>query len=198
MCAKHSGNSTTAGRDKATTVDCFQILQLPRAPWFDEGVARDQFQRLAAAVHPDSGHANGDAFVALNHAWTVLKSPTSRLRHYLELEHPEALAAASPNPAVSADLFMDVAGIQQEAAAVASKLSAAQSPLARAVLEGARASVRAKLDAISACVGSEITALHQRLQSAEQTPAALAACLGELVFLEKWAAQLRERALALA
>jgi curved DNA-binding protein CbpA len=179
-------------------VDCFQILQLPRAPWLDEDAARDQFQRLAATVHPDAAQGNSSAFVALNHAWQVLKAPTSRLRHYLELEYPETLAAAAPNPAISGDLFMDVAGIQQEAASLASKLAAAQSPLARAVLEGARVKTRAKLDSVSERVGNEIAAIHERIQTPNAAPAALAACLGELVFLEKWAAQLRERAVALS
>lgn len=179
-------------------MDCFQLLQLPRAPWLNEDVARDQFQRLAATVHPDSGHADPSAFVALNHAWQVLKAPTSRLRHFLELEHPDALASAAPNPAISGDLFMDVASVQQEAAAVASKLAGAQSPLARAVLEATRAKTSANLDSISKRVGNEIAAIHQRLQTPGATPTILAACLGELVFLEKWATQLRERALALA
>lgn len=179
-------------------MDCFQILQIPRAPWIDEAATRDQFQRMAGAVHPDAGHSNPEAFVALNHAWQTLKSPTTRLRHFLELEHPEVLAAAPSHPAISGDLFMEVAAAQQEATSVCGKLAAAQSPLTRAVLESARAACKKRIDGVSAKVAAEIGAIHLRVQAKEQTPTALAACLGELVFLEKWAAQLREKALGLA
>lgn len=179
-------------------MDYFQILQVPRAPWLDEAVVRDQFQRLAGAVHPDSGNPSSEAFVALNQAWQTLKSPTARLRHYLELEHPEALAAAPSHPAISGDLFMEVAGAQQEATSVAAKLAAAQSPLTRAVLESARSAGKRRIDGVNAKVVAEIGAIHLRIQAQDQTPATLAAYLGEMVFLEKWAAQLREKALGLA
>lgn len=176
-------------------MDCFAILQLPRSPWLDEAVVRDQFQRLAATVHPDAGHTDPAAFVALNHAWQTLRSPTSRLRHYLELEHPETLAKLPQNTA--ADLFMDVAAAQQEAAAVASKLSTATSPLTRALLESARSSAKARLNSVLAKITAKVSAVHQQLQSGTLESAPLSACLSELVFLEKWSGQLRERALLL-
>src|SRR5687767_12320529 len=89
--------------------DCFQLLELPRQPWLDEDRVREQFQRLAGAAHPDGASGDNAQFVALNQAWQTLRSPTARLRHYLELAHPEVLPPAGTSSAVSADLFMDIA-----------------------------------------------------------------------------------------
>src|SRR5688572_4435679 len=122
--------------------DCFQLLELPRQPWLDEDVVRAQFQRLAGAAHPDGQQGDNAQFVALNQAWQTLRSPTTRLRHFLEITHPEALQHATSNPAASADLFMDIAEAQQRANAIAARLAEAKSPLARAVLEPERLAAR--------------------------------------------------------
>jgi hypothetical protein len=178
-------------------VDCFQLLELPRRPWLDEKEVRAQFQRLAGAAHPDGQQGNNAQFVALNQAWQTLRSPTTRLRHYLELTDPEALQNTASSPAVSADLFMEIAEAQQRANAIAARWAEAKSPLARAILEPERMATRKQLEALASKVAEESNRLHRQLQADAHLPAQLAAALSQLIFLEKWSGQLRERLVAL-
>lgn len=179
------------------SVDHFAILGVPRCPWLDEALVRDQFQRRAAILHPDGAASESAEFIALNSAWQCLRSPTARLRHYLELEHPEVLQSPPGTAPVSGDLFMQVAEAQQQAGVVSARFADAKIPLARALLEPQRVTTRALVDAVAARVAAQIAALHQRVQAPDATSADLAECLGHLAFLEKWSAQLRERAFAL-
>jgi hypothetical protein len=178
--------------------DYFALLALPRRPWLEEEQVRENFQRLAASAHPDGSGGDNARFVALNEAWQTLRSPMSRLRHYLELTAPELLPHPGSQPAANADLFMEIAEAQQCAGAVAGRLAAAKSPLARALLEPEKAAARERLESLAAQVARETAVIHEVLREGAAPPAALATALGQLVFFEKWSAQLRERLLALA
>lgn len=179
------------------TFDAFEVLQLPRHSWLDEERVREQFQKLAAEAHPDGGHGSESRFVALNEAWQILRSPTARLRHYLELTSPGVLASREPAAPTNADLFMEIAEAQQRATAVAAKLADAKSPLSRAVLEPERLTSRQQLEALHVKVAEETALLHGRIKDANATAAELGNVLKQLVFLEKWSAQLRERLVGL-
>jgi hypothetical protein len=172
-----------------TPVDAFSRLQLAPAPWLDPGVLTGTFQRLAAVAHPDAG-GSADDFSALNEAWRTLRDPASCLRHYLELQHPGALALNPPPPPELGDLFMDIAAARRAHTDLRAKEEAASSPIARAVL----APARAKLDATLAAIRQRVsTALDSAMEEIRSTPppARLAEIHTRLVFLEKWSAQLR-------
>ena len=179
-------------------LDYFALLELPRQPWLEEDAVRAQFQRLAATAHPDGGGGDGARFVALNEAWQALRSPTNCLRHYLELTNPESLQATGAMAGTHGDLFMEIAEAQQRAAAVASRLAEARAPLARAILETERIAARERLEQLTSRVSEQTKAIHRQLRGDSPTPAELASALNQLVFLEKWNNQLRERLLALS
>ena len=177
--------------------DYFQVLQVPRGPWLDESVLRESFQRLAAVAHPDLAGGSNARFAELNAAWQTLREPAARLRHYLELEHPETLSALQHTPTELSELFMDIADKQQTASRLLAELGNATSPLARALLEPRRVALRKQIQALAVQIAEQTGAIHGALQGDALAPAGLAAGLNQLVFLDKWAEQVRETALAL-
>jgi hypothetical protein len=178
-------------------LDCFKILQMPRQPWLEEAEVRDRFHQLAASAHPDVAAGSTGEFADLNHAWQTLRSPASRLRHYLELEYPTQPPAAPFTVPASPDLFMQVSELKQTANALVSERSESKSPLARALLEPRRLALLQAAEHLESAVAGEIAAVHQRIQRPQPSLESLTEALNELVFLEKWGAQLRETRLAL-
>src|SRR2546430_2129411 len=81
--------------------------------------------KMDAERHPDAAGGDGAAFTELNAAWQALREPAGCLRHFLELEHPDALGSAGQTPAELADLFMDIAAFRQAVQNFAAKYSPA-------------------------------------------------------------------------
>ena len=178
-------------------VDHFAVLGIPRAAWVDGEELKARFHKLSAERHPDAAGGDGAAFTELNAAWQALREPAGCLRHFLELEYPNALAAAGQTPAELADLFMDIAAFRQVAQKFAAKYSVATSPLTKAVLEAERIALRTRLDALAADVATHTAQSIATLRSAATQPSQLATLLASLVFLAKWTAQLEELRLGL-
>ena len=178
-------------------LDCFRTLQLPRRPWLDEAAVRDRFHQLAADVHPDVAEGSAGEFADLNQAWQTLRSPASRLRHFLELEHPDQLHPTQFTVPKDPELFMQVSELQHTAKALASELTESKSPLSRALLEPRRLKLLQMIERLGTEVAGQIAAVHRVIQSPHPTPESLASALNELIFLEKWNGQLRESHLAM-
>ena len=180
--------------DHFAVLDHFTVLGVPRATWVDAEELKSCFHRLSAERHPDAAGGDGTAFTELNAAWQALREPAGCLRHFLELEHPDALAKASTAtaPTELADLFMDIASLRQAAQKFGAKFDAASSPLIKAMLEPERVTLRTH----TAALASDIEARTGQITSALRTnllkPQQLAASLASLVFLGKWSALLAE------
>lgn len=177
--------------------DHFAVLGLPRAPWVDVEELKTRFHKLGGERHPDVSGGDGAAFSELNAAWQALREPAGCLRHFLELEHPDALATVGQPPAELAGLFMDIAAFRQAAQKFIAKYSAATSPLARAVLEPERLAFRARHDGLASDAGARTAQCLSTLRRDTPQPEQLAALLSSLVFLAKWNAQLAELRLSL-
>src|SRR5688572_12200564 len=106
--------------------DYFALLDEPRRPWLDSDSLKQKFLTLSTSAHPDRVHTATPTekefanrrFSDLNAAFTCLREPKDRLRHLLELElgaKPKDLQEIPPDPA---DLFLEIAGLRQEAIAV--------------------------------------------------------------------------------
>lgn len=179
-------------------MDHFAVLGIARAPWVDAEELKSRFHSLSAQQHPDAG-GSADAFAKLNSAWQALREPAGCLRHFLELEHPGTLAAASSAqaPAELAGLFMDIAAFRQASQTFAAKFAAASSPLTKALLEPKRIALRAKLDLLAAELTNRNARISSTLRDNSATPQQLASALASLVFLSKWSALLSELRLGL-
>lgn len=180
--------------------DHFAILDQPRRPWLDDAALKDAFHRATALQHPDVAGGSGEEAAALNAAYTVLRDPAARLRHLLELEWPEVASAPAGIASELGDLFGKIAALRQAGAALAKKETAAQSPLARALLAGERAGQKSALGGVLAALADGEDAAREELRSIDAnwdtrdktTHAALIALQQRLAFLAKWQAYLRE------
>jgi len=173
-------------------MDHFAVLGIPRAAWVDAGKLKSRFHKLSAERHPDASGGDNAAFTELNAAWQALREPAGCLRHFLELEHPDALASAGQTPAELADLFMDIAAFRQAAQKFAAKYSTATSPLTKAVLEAERVGLRTRLVALTANIEARTEQSLATLRSDATLPSQLATLLASLVFLAKWSTPLAE------
>jgi curved DNA-binding protein CbpA len=180
--------------------DHFAILTQPRRPWLDDEPLKEAFHRATAQQHPDAAGGSGENASALNAAYAVLRNPAARLRHLLDLEWPGAAPAQSAIVPALADLFGKIAELRQAGAALAKKASAAQTPIARALLAGDQAAHRRALEGTLAELAAAETAAYDDLRGIDAQWAArdaktrhqLAGLQQRFAFLAKWQAQLRE------
>ena len=184
-------------RELLGVTDHFAALGVARSSWLDADELKDRFHRLGAQHHPDAPGGSGPAFTDINAAWQTLREPAKCLRHYLELEHPGAIATAGPIPTELADLFMDIAAFRSAAQRFAARLAAASSPLARALLEPERLTLRAQLEKLTVTVAGRTSSLLAALRRADATPPYLADLLASLTYLGNWSAHLAETRLDL-
>jgi hypothetical protein len=186
--------------------DGFALLGLPRRAILSVDEVRAAFQRSGAENHPDNATDAADrtrrtaAFTALNDAHAVLGSLPRRLRHLLELEHPEL--AASRSGAVMdrgiMELFSAVGAAMQAANAVQRKRRNAGTALAKALLAKEEMQARETVEAATRQVEAARQALEAELLQMDAARAAgqsdgpqLGSCAARAGFLEKWQAQLR-------
>jgi curved DNA-binding protein CbpA len=181
--------------------DAFALFDLPRQPWLDATELRNEFHRRSATAHPDAG-GDADQFARLNAAHQTLREPATRLRHLLELESPETLAAPQQIPPPLADRFMRVAAVRQSCAAFLAKHRATTSPLALALLASEHTEQIHALEAALADLATAHTDSLARLRASaadwQSHLSEIAMLQAEFSYLEKWTAQLRESQLALA
>ncbi len=185
------------------TPDFFALLGEPRRPWLDPEALKETFHRLSRTAHPDQQGTEDADFARLNQAQATLRESKTRLRHLLELEHPEIkLSGPSNVPAALADLFVGVHGLLAEADAVLTKKAAASSALAKALLAREEFAAREKvehvlkqLDALQADATAALQAFDA-LWTAARPPDAATTLLGlyrRFAYLSRWSEQLRER-----
>ena len=183
--------------------DHFSVLHQLRRPWLDAEALKEEFHREAAAHHPDvNGGEGASRFVALNAAYSALREPAARLRHFLELEAPDRLSPSQVIPAALGDLFMKVAELRQTIQAHRKKESAALSALGVSLLAQDRLDLAIKVKAIhDELVLGENGAIHQLRQADsdwDKNPRPsdifdrLGALYHQLVYLAKWLSQITE------
>ena len=167
----------------------FAIFNIAPSAHLDLSEIEDQYKQLAANHHPDKG-GDKDTFDEINQAYQILTSPAKRLKSYLsamEIEH-------DPRGTVGnelMDLFMQVASLVQSSEAFIRKKQAAQSALAKALLEPESMSTQSQIskliNQIESAEADQLSALEQ-----DNTGPQLSQIARNLAFLEKWRAQLQQ------
>jgi curved DNA-binding protein CbpA len=114
--------------------DAFALLGLPRRPYLDEEQLTASYLTLAKSLHPDSPGGDADKFAGAKKAFELLKDPSRRLRHLIELETGQPPKQVAPT--IAAALFTDVCAATEAARVVIAKAAALKSPLARALVVG--------------------------------------------------------------
>jgi curved DNA-binding protein CbpA len=155
--------------------DAFSALGFVRRPWLDADEVRANFQRLAAIAHPDRTGSAAD-FAELTRAYGILREPTPRLRHFLELERVQP---ATGIPADLIEWFPRVANVLK------------QSPAEQQTVEATLTELNGLRDAALA----RVREIDRDLGTSDFDE--LSILLSRLVFLDKWTTQLGEALLAL-
>jgi DnaJ-domain-containing protein 1 len=188
-------------------IDHFAALSEPRRPWLDLEKLKNRFHILAAARHPDTNAANdADPFASLNKSYSVLRDPAARLRHLLELEYPDALAASVQIPADLAEHFMQTAAQQRALRAVAGPRDESAPALMKAVREQKRTATQAEAKATLATLEKEYERAIVEVQeldalwslAAAPVVVRLAQLQIRLAYLGHWIGDLREALLELS
>jgi hypothetical protein len=122
--------ATTELRSPANTqaLDFFAVLGLPRHPWVEPAILKENYHAAASETHPDHTGGNQARFILLGQAVACLKETHARLRHLVELEFPGETKTA-PRP--DAALFAPVARALDEAKKKRAGLRQATTLLAR-------------------------------------------------------------------
>lgn len=182
-------------------IDCFALFSFLRRPWLDAEELKNRFHSMAAAQHPDvDTGTDGETFTALNAAYTTLRDPARRLRHLLELEHPEALPCA---PAIAPDLancFMDIAAqrhairlLRQQKTSSDSRLAGALLVDDKAKIEGNLRAAQDRLEIAYALALDELREVDAAWSGRDAETLARAALLQtRLMYLGRWLADVRE------
>jgi DnaJ-domain-containing protein 1 len=202
-------------------MDCFALLDLPRRAWIEPDRIKERFLQKSAEVHPDKATTAADKawaeaeFARVNEAYKTLRTTRSRILHLLELSgafQPGAGAGqhVQPVPGAALNLFPAVAEITRESDQLLREKSSATSPMLKAAFFSRAldcADRVQKVQAVLQTTAREIENKVRELDSPVETnnepfppgiAAALTECAAALGFLERWQAQLQERAMALS
>jgi curved DNA-binding protein CbpA len=193
--------------------DHFAMLGVSRAPWLDPEELKTRFLAVSAETHPDKATAAEkqqaeENFKKVNEAYNFLRNSRSRLIHLLELTglpkpgHVEAL------PPVALELFAPVATVTKRADTLLKEKAHANSPMLKVQWFQRGLECVDELQKLQDKVQQRITQLEEKLQELnsgwqknEKDPTlrkALQDAAAAFGFLERWRAQLQERAAALS
>ena len=201
-------------------MDCFEPLDLPRAPWVDPELLQKKFHSLSNEIHPDRFSSPEEKqtaekrFAEINRAWQTLRSTKSRLSHLVELETGEKLPHVQEVPEDAVALFPAVAALTRSVDQFLAEASQA-SPMLRVQHFEQALSWTEQVQDLQGKIGSIIRRLEE--EACKLTPAwqeapppgdksrtyalpldplrKIAAAIG---FLEKWNAQLSDKLARLA
>ena len=175
--------------------DHFAVLGIDRSALLSEDLIRKKFHELSRELHPDATHGDQTKFAQINEAQRVLRSPSARLRHLLELNgDAEKLESAAAMSDELMDLFADLSEVFSKADALIAKRNSAGSAVAKALLAGEEMAVQQSLMG----AGGKLIARRKMMESGLKNVGvgdcdALALAAHELAFLEKWQRQVQER-----
>ena len=177
--------------------DAFAIFGLERTLTIDDSELESTWKELSRAHHPDQESGDTDRSATVNRAYDTLRSPSRRLRHWLELRDVAIGRQAAIEPALM-DLFGQIGPPLQEADDVIRKRKAASSALARALLAEPEMAVQQQLQRLLGQLHGELATTLERFPELESLPPSAEgteslAVLARLGFLEKWQRQVQER-----
>lgn len=168
-------------------MNAFDALDLPRRLALAADAVDAAFREAGKTHHPDAG---GDEhhFARLREARSTLTSPAARLAHWLEIQGHQPDPRGTIAPEIM-DLFSAVGDAVQAAGAITRRRAAATTALGLALLEGETLASRDHLETmittIDAAIASQCAPFPQ-WDVSPPDPAAAAATLRNLRFLEKW------------
>jgi PAS domain-containing protein len=165
----------------APNADPFELLGLPRQPWFEPDTLKRRFLELAAPWHPDRHHqapqgerdAAHTRYTELNAAYARLRGVRFRLRALATLENGAPPADVHAVPPAHATVIFEVTQLCHDVDAFLKGTSALAAPILRAQAAAAALGWVQPLKLAEQRLGAWRLDLDQRLQ--QLNPAWLAA-----------------------
>ncbi len=177
-------------------MDPFETLSLPRRPLLSEDEIGVAYRKLAGELHPDQQGGDAVAFRELGEAMAILRDPARRLKELA------GVSSTHPLPAKAAEFFPKVAEILHRSDALNAQVAAASNALSKALLIAPLKSLLLDLTSVQEEISAWHSSLDEELQQLDQhwpefDPQALSRLADSFAYADRWAAQLRERKLAL-
>ena len=182
----------------------FTVLGLPERVAVSPATVMERFRELSAAHHPDgqgASSADRERFTEINQAYGQLRTAGGRLKALLQARFPEAWETKGSLPDGLLGLFSRVSAILQRADAFLARKAKASTALAEALLAPDLLSTREQLIRAGNLVEQHLERAEARLPgidaaidgceaTAQQEASALCQ---EVLYLEKWQSQIRNR-----
>ena len=178
--------------------DPFSLLGLVRRPLIPEEMIGNAYRQKAGTLHPDQPGGDAGAFRELAEAAATLKVPSRRLRALLE--NPAHSSARIPPEA--SDLFLKVAWILQYSDRLSLQYTTSYTSLSKALLRAPAQSLLLELNSTLLQLQTWRAALDQELELLDlgwpsHDQVGVLGLADSFAYAVRWAAQLRERELAL-
>ena len=174
-------------------MNAFEVLGLKPCLVIGREELNRVFREAGKWAHPDAGGSE-EAFARLQAAVDILQSPARRLKTWLEFKGLEVNARGSISNQLM-DEFARVGKVTQHAEALIRKREAAQSALARAMLENETQLCREQVELCQSRIEMLVGGIVGKFTGLEGAEVALLEPALEwyrdLTFLEKWQASLR-------
>lgn len=172
-------------------MDPFQRLGLEKRLAIPDDELREAFRAAGKQEHPDAG-GSGESFSAMQEAFRLLSSPSRRLKAWMSATGVTGEERGAISPGLL-DLFAKVGSALQKADEVIKRREAAQSALAKALLERETQLTRENLEVALEQVAGAMEAEESRFPEIEKGEGDPALVSRNLAFLEKWQAELKAR-----
>lgn len=175
----------------AAMIDAFEEFGLKRSLVLEIEELQAIFRERGKTEHPDVGGDSG-RFAQLQEALALIGPPSSRIRHWLELEGVEGELRGDLSSKL-VDIFENISPKLQLADDLIRERERAGSQLAKALLEGRVQACRESLEEVQSELAEEIDQRVAGFEGVEAGEIDGWVVARDLAFLEKWQAQVRER-----
>jgi hypothetical protein len=170
-------------------MDAFSQLLLPRRLCFDDAALREAYRTASQQAKEESEQA------AVTAAYQLLRSPSSRLRHWLELQGLQGETRGVIDGEL-VDWFGQIGRVIQESDELLRRRDQCQSVLAKAMMEKEVQAGRMRIEEWQARLQEWLgqkTVLLEKIEAGHLAVSEAWICVRDLGFIEKWQQQLRER-----
>ncbi len=176
----------------------FAVLDLPERASLSTEEVKTRFQELSRTHHPDQQSTGSDGskpFAEINQAYQALSTAGGRLKALLQSRHGDVFELKGTLPEGLLDLFTMVGSTLQSADSFLAKKPKATTMLAEALLAPELLTTQQGLGRAMQTVNERQAAAEASLPEIEaslELGEASALCR-ELIYLEKWQAQIQAR-----
>ena len=185
--------------------DAFALLDEPRQPWLDIEALKGKFLDCSSETHPDKftdpseKEAAQKRFTKLNNAHDTLRDPKRRLQHLLTLERGEKPAEVHDILPETADLFIEVGQLLKPGDAFLAEREKQFSALLKAQSYAVALDWLEQVNTLQQTIAKHLQQLETQAKALNSNwnCASIEKLFHQYSYLQKWQAQLNDRAVRL-